>query len=614
MTISLPSKDVHNLDVSEIKNFSAKFRYNFFTTDESLNDTDILSTSDLRRKRDFEIDFSDDAILKRIPRFVELSFNSPFLSEFEQIDNSRKISLNRKNLIKTNLDKIISEDNFSSNSFMTINFNDSEIEDKLYRIISGSLDEVKLNGSIIDDSMSNARLIKHLSDELGEEFDPTFLSKHYANLERSASAKFYSTEQGTDRVRKMSNDVINNSNNGKIEITSDETGKLRSVNANVQFNTKFIQDIFKNQLNDPSSLFRGDSTSLFASVKLIYKNTNMLPTDEDYKMMLPIIDLKGGNASQVQSDRSITELIGYIVDKHEIISNTSTIEMESLIIESSNANKAIDFNVKYGGIYKYQIRAIYMFTLPAVDNDTGEIATVKALVSSKPTHPVYVSCVETQAPPVPNDPNFIWNYETEKLMVSWNMPVNTQRDIKQFQVFRRNNLNEPFELLKVYDFDDSLLKLEFNEVADELSIEFLSSPKTFWIDDDFQKGSNYIYAVTSIDAHGFSSGYSAQFKVSFDVFKNKIVKTFVSHSGAPKPYPNLYVDNELFVDAIKTSGSSQMKLIFNPEYYELYDKDGKFTNVISTKQNGGSYSIQILNLDNQKSDEISLVIDDQRDN
>ena len=38
MAVSLPSKEIFNLDVPEIKQFQVSFIYNFFTTDEKIND------------------------------------------------------------------------------------------------------------------------------------------------------------------------------------------------------------------------------------------------------------------------------------------------------------------------------------------------------------------------------------------------------------------------------------------------------------------------------------------------------------------------------------------------------------------------------------------------
>ena len=82
---------------------------------------------------------------------------------------------------------------------------------------------------------------------------------------------------------------------------------------------------------------------------------------------------------------------------------------------------------------------VAMLTMPAIDDNTGEVATIKILVSSKPSNKVYVNTLQLDAPPPPCDVNFIWNYETSKMMVTWSFPVTSERDIKQFQVYRRSS-------------------------------------------------------------------------------------------------------------------------------------------------------------------------------
>ena len=36
------------------------------------------------------------------------------------------------------------------------------------------------------------------------------------------------------------------------------------------------------------------------------------------------------------------------------------------------------------------------------------------------------------------------------------------------------------------------------------------------------------------------------------------------------PYPNLYLNRDTFQDAIKASGYDRIKLIFDPEYYKVF--------------------------------------------
>jgi hypothetical protein len=251
--------------------------------------------------------------------------------------------------------------------------------------------------------------------------------------------------------------------------------------------------------------------------------------------------------------------------------------------------------------------------LPAVDYDESYVGTVQVLVSSKPSFKQYIKIQDETAPPPPADINFTWNYEIDKLLVHWTFPPNSQRDIKKFQVFRRQNVSAPFELLKEYDFDDSSVAAVSKEFPDRRAIERLRSPVTFYIDDEFTKDSKYIYTVCSIDAHGYTSNYGAQFELSFDRFKNQLSKRLVSHSGAPKPYPNLYLEGEGFVNAATVGGphSKRMTLYFVPQFYLLEDEHQRAHRVLATNQSGGLYKFHFMNVDNQKSEVITVKIDDK---
>jgi predicted nucleic acid-binding Zn-ribbon protein len=71
---------------------------------------------------------------------------------------------------------------------------------------------------------------------------------------------------------------------------------------------------------------------------------------------------------------------------------------------------------------------------------------------------------------------------------------------------------------------------------------------------------------------------------------------------------------DAFVDTIRVRGSNatHMQLYFNPQQYYVIDKNGAKEHIISTVQEHGAYKINVINLDNQKSDVITIKIDDQR--
>jgi hypothetical protein len=345
--------------------------------------------------------------------------------------------------------------------------------------------------------------------------------------------------------------------------------------------------------------------------------------EEEFKTIVPFVSLQVQKTAH-RTERTAARLVGYIIDKVEIdtVKGTAT-QLDPIVINNPRVCNTIDLRVKYNYMYNYDIRSVAEFTLPALDIESKKAATIKLLVSSRPSNVQHVATVDTTAPPAPTDLGFTWNYETNKLLIHWTFPPNSQRDIKKFQVFRRETIEEPFQLLKEYDFDDSVVRTAPREVVSPQFIEYLKSPCTFYTDDDFVPphvgvqgglaGSNFIYAVAAIDAHSLTSCYSSQFRVTFDAFANKLVTKLVSHAGAPKSYPNIYVNGEAFVDVMRVKGphSKKVKVYFNPQYYMLQDNHGKFRRIYQTIQTGGSYKLHVINADNQKSGILMITIDDR---
>lgn len=613
MSVSIPSREVYNFNVPEIKKFSATFRYNFFTTDEKTNESGIVPEEEFK----LNVGSFDSATVKRftskLPRMVEFRIVPPRLNMLNvSVDELNRAIFSKRASIINNLDKIVSEDDLAANSFVSLNFNDSNIKNKIRDVISGSLVEFKLDNSMAT-NVGDTKAVKVLAGEFEKAgIDAKYLTRYFNGLDDKL-IKFFSTSEGKDRVRKMSNErseLVDR--NGKLQLNDIVQQDLNSVSLSVQINSKIFNDIVKSQIVDPSSLLSNDMLAIEEKSRNVQSaaRRNVLPSDNDYRTIVPFVDV--ANASNYTGDTSTIQLTGFIIDRNEVLSTGQYVDLEPIIIESPTVSYAIDTRVKYGSRYRYQIRCVFEVTVPASDDDTGDVVVIRTLVCSKPSSPVYVTCDEELAPPPPCDLTFNWNHKTDQMTLGWSLPVNTQRDIKYFQVFRRKSINESYELMKMYDFDDSNVRTQLNEFPNLNVLEHTSSPVMYWVDDEFTKQSRFIYSVVCIDAHGMSSGYSVQHEVWFDQFRNRLMMTQVSHSGAPKPYPNMYVPNNLFVDAIKTSGSKRLKLYFNPEYYDSVDNDGRRKKIIGMIQDGCSYVLNVMNTDNQRMETVSITIDDRR--
>lgn len=627
MSISQPSQVIYTIDVPEVTDLQAVFQYNFFVPDESVNDSGGIPAWALSRpSSEVNAQFIQYSVT-RVPRYVKMNWTPPKLADVGNLvgeQSQRNTSFKTTgaqygSLILDNISTIVNEDNFSSNTFSSVHFHDGEIDDKIHALISGTYIQQTLEESTSTDN-SPHKASQRLLTALPSSISPHFIVKGLTNL--------LGTNTTHNSVQKVSD--VNSANvtlkQGLLDsrysfpIVDKFYARLKNVTTNTQINTKLMHDLVNRSINDPTSTTAGDMVNLHQYSKQVQKTSNArfstAIAENDFKTFASFIEVKRTPTSS-HTQKYGAELVGFIIDKFEVLANGKTNAYPPIVIESPTIGLTADFQVKFNANYCYTIRSIALFTVPAIDDDTGEVATIKMLISSKPSNKIYVSTLKLDNPPPPGDVNFIWNYQTAQLMMTWAFPVTSEQDIKQFQVFSRSSTAECFQLQKVYNFDDSVVPFPSSETPDASLVEHITSPTCYWIDGSFdptvntKQASGIIYAVCAIDAHGQTSNYSAQFVVWFDPFQNKIQKALVSHLGAPKPYPNLYLEGQLFVDTIASSGKSQMRLYFNPQYYYTSDDQNSLTQVVQTNQVNGFYKLNIINLDNLLATEIDITVDDR---
>jgi hypothetical protein len=632
MSVSQPSSEVYVLDVPEVKSLQATYYYNFFTPDESVNATGGVPANVLARPGS-EVDSSFiQYSVTRAPRFVSFSWSPPKVADVgnqvteQSLRNSSFKTTGAQNgsLIQDNIDKVVNEDSFASNGFVSLNFHDGQVDNRAFEIVSGSMLQMTLTQQN-DGNVSPYKAAQRLSALLPKSIKPGFVYRALTIPNKAYGAQFYvpaSNSQGTGTKPGLA------PASQSTRVTSDYFERLKSVRTNAQVNAGLLSDIVARTISDPTATSAGDLASMQPYAKQVQNATNQsfspALSEQDFKTFVPYVKVTQlGNSNHAQ--KYPAEVVGFIIDKLEVNPDGTTTALPPIIVDAATAATTADFQVKFNATYCYTIRTVALVTVPAINDDDGSLATVQFLVSSKPSNKVYVSTLKLDAPPPPGDIDFVWNYETDDagdpvgLMVTWAFPVTSERDIKQFQVFKRSSVNDAFELQKQYNFDDSVVKFPYPETPDPSVLEVLTSPACYWVDDDFdwnvntspQKG--LIYTVAAIDAHGLTSNYGAQFLVWFDRFQNRLQKRLVSHLGAPKPYPNLYLQAELFVDTIRVKGphTTTMKVYFNPEYYYLYDDSDRYVQVLQTNQVGGSYRLQFLNADNLRSAGLDIFIDDR---
>ena len=634
MTTSFPSRPITSIDIPDVKNFNTEFQYNFFSPDERTNDTDELSPR-LQEELKQSTEAVDASIIEKItsnfPRFVKLTFTksiarqnlrNEFAPQNRQINGSSTSLVGSKDqeLIKSNFDKILDETSVFRNHFLGLNFQDNGIDNKLFFLVSGSIErKIAEQNRIVKQELQNEQL--NLFDSLSRTNSLTEKSLSFADL-GLAEVNNQLIINSLSNIENLGARYINDEQQKeRIKTTFDD---VRNVNLRGQINKKIFGKFIKNIANDPMSIFSDEFSSITQPADNIEQlaisriSPNHISAN-DYEISIDS-DKVINSFSAIKKGNDIThfipsiEVVGYIIEKYEISENGTITQKEPIILEGQDRTIAIDSKIKYGKRYAYFVKSVALIEIQSCIQETDDITSIQFLVSSKKSFVSLVHCIENIPPPPPADFNIIWDYKEDAPRVCWSFPVNPQRDIKKFQVFRRKTINEPFEMIKEYDFDDSEIKTRNTETPDQNFVVKTNNPILHFIDKEFNRRNfnKFIYSSCSVDAHGLKSNYSIQFEVSFDNFRNKIEKKLISNSGAPMSYPNFFLrDRDTFVDTIKTSGAGRMKIYFNPDFLEI-DKgeDNEIIKLIGTNKNGGKYKMNFINLDLQKQENLDITITD----
>lgn len=606
--VSDPSTPFTFINVPEITSLTSQFVYRYYTYDERLNDANNIDGVNI-----------ESINLNRLPRYVTVKWERPTVSAFNgRMGYDAKPGLSR---IRNNIEKIISENDAINVNMLSHFFSDiSTIEvgsTELLKFVQ--LNEITPNES--EESFSN--ILKHISETATK-----------TNSSKKVREKVAAYAEGfsklVDLPKKSKGLTVFDSNGVPVK---DEGDFLRSVandlSLNVRINKKCIPDIFVN-----SSIKNDDENRL--KLNAAYNNSTSL-ANQNSTLLNPV------TVSNYRYETLSTPpvlILGYIIDKYR--ATTAGFQKENTFyIESPNLTEMVDRQVRYGTTYMYSVRTIASYTVISKNLQTNLSENITIYVSSNAVTSA-VECYEYRPPPPPENVSARFDYSKNKPIIIWDMPVNPQRDVKQFQVFRRKNIDQNFQLIAQYGWDKSLTpdgeqKYTTGETVDcnnfknmdpfyrhlahvvEYPIYF-HLDNDFVLDTDFYSDVSYIYSIASIDAHGMISNYSSQIEVKFIPYKNTLEITTVAQPGAPRQYPNMTLNVDTFKDAMMLdSEDTMLEIYLTPEYTTLTGNNNETIKVFEAAKSRNDadvvkdskyYYLQLINLDNQKMNEIKINIYD----
>jgi len=608
-----------SMDLPDAKINSAKFVYNFFVPDERNNDTGIS-----RIKQKPQDNFPREVLDKQVPRSVRLNFslsdfeigtvesgtsNSSSTSEkYEKFYSNETVDINRLS------DFIQSENDICSIFDESLKYNDTLLRERLKSksdLLAGLIDQVPGTSSATKEV---ANLMKDISNQDAITDINSTISNPNASFVNDVGEEFKLLR--FEKATRISLKCYVN----KPSIMNFVYSDLKSSS----FNQSSMLSMNKHFENIDSKL---ENKKYYEPVVKV--DVNLSRNEGSVRLQPRLASLSKNNSSQAFDGylipRLSSHIVGYIVKRRTNITGTSKYSERIFYLNGSRIDSFIDTEILYGKTYFYEVAAVFRlkYSYPIFHGlDSGRFATDTFLVRSDYSPPEKVKCIEKVPPKAPAVTFYNFDFgKDEGLLIDWRIPGSKQRDIKYFQVFRRKTIHDPFTCIALLDFDDSEVRTVPIEMVRSDATYKTNYARAFFKDYEFGRTSKYIYSIATVDAHGLSSPYGPQSLIYFDVDSNSLVVRRVSRSGAPKQYPNFFIDPEMDDNVTVNNLTQDVMLSSNKRKIRIYlDADCRY---LSSQQSGNEemiklstansfYKFHMINIDRQKSADYEIRFEDNR--
>lgn len=510
--------DIINYDIPK---FDVNVEFTYHSYNEETEDLQPINDSDLNLKIDnFNLFLSNKITidLKDLKDRFRFDSNITFLNNIRPNILRQIQSFQNENLNNFSVDNRKGIEYFNSN----LRFNDKSIS-----FISSLNDKYK------------KRILEAYNINVAE----------YSNLNKFNQRNVI---YGTDYL----NDIMQNKLNSQYAYDFKNAEFLSDINQ-VENEIVFIDYLSKNisiDNNKIDTLF-ANKKSTRGEISVIDENSpllfNFIPFD-----LSPVIE----DDALLKNETGVA-FVGFLIKKHiKNVEGITTLDAASQFIYVDINNNPTDNIIIYDGIlnyansYSYEVIPVFYLGLYRYSGyNTFNFPLISHhLVWNNSQRTEFVRAVDYYAPEPPNAVTVKFLSQKFQADIMWSHPTNPQGDVIGFQIYRRKSLEEAFELIKVYlkkPFSRFKHMKMFSDIIPENLIQ-ISEDNTLkgmyhFIDEsvDLTK-QTYIYAICSIDAHGYVSNYSSQIGLRYSKIYNSLIVDQVSMQNAPRSYPNLYVQRK----------------------------------------------------------------------
>jgi len=614
-----PTRSVTLTDIEEANFGECYFVYNRFDPTERISRYDYNTRNNISDVKFINYHELENSLISRYsspPRYNVVSFshrpgddnrsNTADLNNFPLMSNGTREGLYSyiNDLIK-NLkpSQILSEGGLYNYFYSGVKLIDTNLDEKYFKRITDQIKFISIlkNNDIDTESVTTRKILQDAANSADPE-----------------------TKNKISEIISILSQKNINTNQKNIEYLS----SVRDIGFSLVFNNLCFDNIIAASTSNPNSIYNDELLAYKRYTPDIYRNTKQSidsrrVTDEDFETQIGssfLYDYKVNDMNSSVGDSSRDPgivFIGYLIDKKEFDPVTGEETILPSQIVSSATTKQIDTDVAYGKHYIYQVKSLYAVEYDCLVDGVDEYFRCVFVLASKGVTKK-VTCEEYEPPKPPQSLRFKYDYKKRALLLTWEFPANPQKDIKYFQVFRRKSINDPFTLIKFYDFDNTVGRENVPRTErpslkayQRLEKDGQTYAYTQCLDYEFKKDSEYIYAVACSDAHGMLSNLSTQFRVKFNNKTRKINATIAAGYNAPRCYPNMFLNSDTVQDAIKVSNKDRMTIYFDPDVYKITKRRTEGINsspqsIIAQSDTEAAYKINFINTDLQKNNVLNI--------
>lgn len=242
------------------------------------------------------------------------------------------------------------------------------------------------------------------------------------------------------------------------------------------------------------------------------------------------------------------EYVGYVMQKFVDTGNGCFRLIEEIEFPSREYKDYIDTKVAYGKTYRYRIQSIVRWTRPAnvgalgsqrgvVQQDASQTSSTAKMLSSYfrsswSRKSAYAMCIDTTPPDPPDEMTVRPDSPKKRIVVSFKLPGNPQRDICKMSLFK-----------KTIDSDGEDVDGGWKQISMNGMPIYFAPGNVCFIDTNVEFDVRYAYAATCYTHHNECSKYSDQVAARLNSdFKNtgEHAVDFMSCGGVDRSYSGAF--------------------------------------------------------------------------